>query len=643
MIPETIPMLLDQMAESHTDVAAQYMKQPDGQFVPRTFAELRREAHLFAAGLSQIGVKRGEHVGLISENRPEWLVADLGIQCLGAADVPRGNDSMADELGFILGFSECAIVVVENADQLAKVAGVSDQIATLKQFVVLDREFTQAQADERSAELGSLLNRVRVHTYDGIIASGTDLLARTPDFVEAEVAKGQGKDLCTIIFTSGTTGEPKGVMLTHSNYMFEISCIPERIDVTPGDIWLCVLPVWHSFERIVQYVALGSASALAYSKPIGKIMLDDMAIVRPQWMASVPRIWEAVRAGIYRNVNQAGGVKLLLFNFFVAVGGAHMRLSNMLRGLVPDFRPRSRVLDKAVAALPWLLLWPFRMLGNALVFGKIKARLGGRFIAGVSGGGALPAAVDTFFGAAGILLLEGYGLTETAPVLAVRHQTGPVPGTVGTLLRDTECRILAEDGTELPPGEMGVIYVRGPQVMRGYYRRPEATSAVLAEDGWFDTGDLGMMAHRGELKITGRAKDTIVLLGGENIEPLPIEQRITESEFIDTAVVVGQDQKYLGALLVPNRDAVERYADENHVPYEDYPDLLQSEVILELMDGEINSRVNAKNGFKGFERIFRFALIEQPFEVGKELSAKQEIKRHVIAEEYRRKIDALFV
>ena len=189
---------------------------------------------------------------------------------------------------------------------------------------------------------------------------------------------------------------------------------------------------------------------------------------------------------------------------------------------------------------------------------------------------------------------------------------------------------------------MGVIHVRGPQVMRGYYKRPDATNAVLSDDGWFDTGDLGMLTHSGELKITGRAKDTIVLLGGENIEPLPIEQRITESEYIDTAVVVGQDQKYLGALLVPNQEAVERYADEYHVPYVTYPELLENEGILELVDGEINARVNSKNGFKGFERVFRFALLEKPFEVGQELSAKQEIKRHVIAEMYSRQIAKLF-
>lgn len=634
---KTISQMFDRVAAEHADTPAQFSKDGNGTFHPRSYGELRTEVIRLAAGLHKLGVRHGDHVGLISENRAEWLVVDLALQYLGAADVPRGNDSMADELAFILGFADCQIVVVENRDQLAKVASVRKQIKRLSAFVVLDSAFSPNNAEDKAAAGG-----VKVYAFADIAEMGDGVLAKQPDLIEKAAAEVTPEDLATIIFTSGTTGEPKGVMLTHANYMYEISCIPECINVTPGEIWLCVLPVWHSFERIIQYVALGSASALAYSKPIGKIMLEDLAKIRPQWMASVPRIWEAVRAGIYRNVKQQGGIKLALFRFFVAIGQSHARLTHLLRGLVPDFKPRVRALDAALAFIPWLLLYPLRALGNLLVFGKIKARLGGRFTAGISGGGALPSAVDAFFGAAGILLLEGYGLTETCPVVAVRLQDQPVPSTVGPMLRDTGCQIRSEDGRILPPGEMGLIFLSGPQNMKGYYERPEATAAVLDEDGWLNTGDLGMLTHRGELKITGRAKDTIVLLGGENVEPLPVEQKITESEYIDTSVVVGQDQKYLATLIVPNREAIERYADENHVPYEAYGDLLETEAILELIDGEIGSRVNAKNGFKGFERIFRFALLEKRFEVGEELSAKQEAKRHVVAEKYASQIASLF-
>ncbi|HDQ13589.1 MAG TPA: long-chain fatty acid--CoA ligase [Sediminispirochaeta sp.] len=627
----TIPKLLMEISSTYPEVNAQLSKDKNGVFQGRTYKELFEEVRKFAAGLHKLKVKRGDHVGLISENRKEWFVADLSILSLGAADVPRGNDSMAAELAYILGFSECSLVIVENGDQLKKILSVKDQIPSLKHFIVLDSEYEAVDT-----------GKINVHGYSDVIALGESQLESKPDLITKEIEQGQDDDIATIIFTSGTTGEPKGVMLTHHNFLYQVGCIPDRISVKPGDVWICVLPVWHSFERIVQYIALGSASTLAYSKPIGQIMLADMAAIHPKWMASVPRIWEAVRAGIYRNVKQNGGLKLLLFNFFVSVGGTHKKLEDLLTGRTPDFKKRSRGLDFTMAILPYLLMWPLRLLGNALVFNKIKAKLGGSFVAGISGGGALPPSVDAFFGSAGILLLEGYGLTETAPVLAVRSQFKPIPGTVGTPLPGTECRILDENGRVLAPGTMGVIHVRGPQVMQGYYNKPEATAAVLDSEGWLNTGDLGMLTHRGELKITGRAKDTIVLLGGENIEPLPIEQKLTESEYIDTAVVVGQDQKFLAALLVPNFDAVERYADENHIPYDKIEDLMESEDIRELFDSEINYYVSEHTGFRTFERVYRFKLLKSAFQVGDELSAKQEIKRHVIAEKYADEITKLF-
>ncbi len=631
---ETIPKLLQKMAEEHPDIAAQMSKDLQGTFHSRSFLELYNEVRYFAAGLHKLKVQRGDQVGLISENRAEWLVSDLALLSLGAADVPRGNDSMAEELAYILSFSECSLVIVENAEQLKKVYSVKAHIPNLKRFIVLDPSFETSDLDTTG--------RIKVSTYKEVRDTGVELIKRSPNFFEHEIEKGNGEDTATIIFTSGTTGEPKGVVLSHSNFLYQVSCIPDRVDVNPGDIWICVLPVWHSFERIVQYIALGSVSTLAYSKPIGQVMLADMAAIKPQWMASVPRIWEAVRAGIYRKVKQDGGIKLLMFNFFVAVGGSHKRIADRLFGRAPQFKPRSRAMDTVLNVIPYLLMWPLKLLGNALVFNKIKTKLGGRFIAGISGGGALPPAVDSFFGSAGILLLEGYGLTETAPVLAVRSQFNPVPGTVGPMLKGTECKITNEEGQLLSAGEMGLIKVRGPQVMSGYYKKPELTEQVLDNEGWFNTGDLGMLTTKGELKITGRAKDTIVLLGGENIEPLPIEQKITESEYIDTTVVVGQDQKYLAALIIPNNAAIERFADENHIPYNQMNDLLDSDEVRELMDGEINSLVNGRTGFRVFERIYRFKVLNVKFEIGDELSAKQEIKRHVIADKYRNEIEELF-
>ncbi len=633
----TIPQLFAATIRDNPSVVAQYIKDANGDFHPRTYRELADEVRACAHGLSRLGIQRGDHVGLISENRAEWLVADLATLSLGAVDVPRGNDSVADEIAYILGFAECRLVVVEDRDQLDKIARKLDELPKIETIVVFDEAFTP---DSLQPEVAEGLSAIEILPFREVIALGHDDIhsGSTLD-LDAEIAQGDEGDVATIIFTSGTTGTPKGVMLTHRNFVHQVRSVPAVMEIRPGDIWLAVLPVWHSFERLAQYVAIGSTSGLAYSKPIGQVMLADLSAVRPQWMASVPRIWEAIRAGIARNAQSQGAVKFALFRFFTWVGSAHRWATDMVAGRIPDFRRRLRGLDAIAAIVPLLLLSPFKVLGNALVFGKIKKRLGGRFVAGVSGGGALPASVDSFFGAAGIALLEGYGLTETGPGLCFRSQFQPVLGTVGQPIAETEIEIRDERGTVLSPGEQGIVFARGPQVMKGYYKRPDETAAMIDDERWLNTGDLGVLTHRGELKITGRAKDTIVLLGGENVEPLPIEQKLRESALIEQAVVVGQDQKFLSALIVPNEEALRAALGAMQATLRD---LVQSEPAQALIKRSIDTLVSAKNGFRGFEQIFRFALVPEVFQVGRELSAKQEVKRHTVAQLYADTIKKLF-
>ncbi len=331
----------------------------------------------------------------------------------------------------------------------------------------------------------------------------------------------------------------------------------------------------------------------------------------------------------------------ILFHFFVWSGGLFAHLKNMLLGRIPRFGNRSRLLDKIAAFLPFLLLFPIKLIGDRLVFSAIKKKLGGRFRAGVSGGGSLPAAVDTFFQAAGITLLNGYGLTETGPVVAVRNFFRPIPLTLD-VFPETEIRIVDENGKDQPPNTKGLILARGPQLMNGYYKRPELTASIIDEEGWLNTGDLGVWTRDGEFDIRGRAKDTIVLSGGENLEPGPIESKLRESPYIEQAMVVGQDQKFLGALIVPDAKEIEHYIKANHVPYISRVDMLELPDVQELINSEIQDLVSAKNGFKLFERIYRFALIPRSFEIGRELSAKQEVKRHVINDIYAKEIRALF-
>ena len=633
----TLPRIIQKNAVDYSNFAAQYSKDEAENFQATTYAEMYCEILAYAAGLRDAGIKRGDHIGLISDNRKEWLITSFALHCLGAADVPRGCDSMAEEIAYILSFGDCKAAVLENEAQLAKILPLRQKMPKLNMFIIIDNDFdkTPYQND---------LSGINIMGYQDIMAKGKTLSAQGSDAsIEAEIEQGKPDDVATIIFTSGTTGEPKGVMLSHNNFLNQSANAYKPLDNRPGDVYLSVLPVWHSYERAINYIAMHRAGAIAYSKPVGKIMLADCAAIKPHWVPSVPRIWEAVRTGIYRNAASGSAVKKGIFNFFVTVCALHQKLKDMLLGRTPHFTRRIVFFDMLFSFIPFLLLCPLRGLGNVLVFNKIKAKLGGRVKAGISGGAALPGAVDSFFAAAGIKLLEGYGITEAAPILAVRHRYNPVPKTVGPSFPNMEIIIRdPETGKELPPGRKGVVHARGPQIMLGYYNKPEETKKVIDSNGWLNTGDIGLKTWKGELKLTGRAKDTIVLLGGENIEPTPIEDKIRDSEYIDHAIVLGQDQKYLAALIVPNFERLETYAKENSIPYMDIESLVKFPEIRELLQSEVSMLVNRKTGFRGFEMIYRIAVLSKPFEPGVELSGKQDYKRHFITKMYKKEIAELF-
>jgi len=624
----TIPSLFQERSKEYPEILCQYSRTEQGKFIPRTYKEVYSRVSALAWSLNQQGVAKGDYVGLISDNRSEWLELDLAIISLGAADVPRGCDTMAGEMAYILSFSGCTITILENIKQLEKIIERKDELASLKKVILIDRP-------EELPE-----NPWEILYYEDLLEDGRS--GTSEEFINGTIAAVDGEDICTLIFTSGTTGEPKGVMLTHNNFLHQVLNIDTMAEVSVGDIWLSVLPVWHSFERVIQYIALGKASTIAYSKPIGKIMLMDLQKLNPQWMASVPRIWSAIEAGVSRNIKAKGAISWALYRFFLNVGIIHQGMQNRMQGRVADFKKVFTLPYYILYPIPWLLLFPLRMLGNKLVFSKIQEKVGKGFKAGISGGGALPPRIYQFFKAIGIQILEGYGLTETAPVVAFSPQTHPVMGVVGRAWPGTEISVRDEQGKEVGPGKKGLVFLKGPQVMKGYYKKPEATDKMIDKDGWLNSGDLGIMTVNGELKIIGREKDTIVLLGGENIEPVPMEQKLAESPYIEQAVVVGQDQKYLSALIVPDFDALEAYAKENNLAYENRVHLRDVHAIQELLNGEINDLINAKNGFKSFERIFKFAVLRKSFEVGQELSGKQDLKRHAIADIYKKEIQGLY-
>ncbi|OQY32902.1 MAG: hypothetical protein B6241_09585 [Spirochaetaceae bacterium 4572_59] len=626
----TIPLLFQDVADQNPDVISQYSRGgDDNHFQPVSYNDLYQIVGALAWSLSNTGIGKGHRIGLICDNRKEWLALDLALLSLGAVDVPRGCDTMAQELEYILGFSECPVAILENTAQMEKILTYAVKLPELKKVILIDMP---GEVPDSPWE---------VLSFETLLDEGFSSLP--DDFLREEIAKGDGEDLATLIYTSGTTGEPKGVMLSHENFLCQVRHIHDVARLEKGDIWLSVLPVWHSFERVIQYIAIGATNTIAYSKPIGKIMLMDLQTLNPQWMASVPRIWSAIESGVSRNIKSKGALAWGMYRFFMAVASAHQAMQNRMLGQVADFRKRFALPYYILYPIPWLLLYPLRMLGNRLIFSKVQEKVGTRFKAGISGGGALPPRLYKFFKAIGIQILEGYGLTETAPVVAFSSQQHPVMGVVGKAFpHGTEIKIAAEKGETLPAGKKGVVMLRGPQVMKGYFRKPAATDKMIDKNGWLNSGDLGIMTINGELKIIGRKKDTIVLLGGENIEPVPMEQKLAESPYIEQAVIVGQDQKYLSALIIPDYDALEIFAKENNLPYENRIHLKDVYAILELMSGEVNRLINAKNGFRSFERIYKFEILRKSFEVGRELSGKQDLKRHVITEIYKKEIDRLF-
>ena len=635
---KTMPQIFSHIVKTYPAYSIQMSKDKSGVFQSVSYSQLFSDVNALAASLNHRGMKRGDNVGIISDNRSEWLLSDLAILTLGAADVPRGRDAMPYEISFILGITEASFCFVENAVQLRKVLNLKEKLPALKHFVVMDKAFTS-----ESLENTTIVEGVEVLLIQDLLREGKQLLdnpsiARS---IEDERTKGKAEETATIIFTSGTTGEPKGVVLSHTNFAYQLEALPKVIPaLAPAQIWLSVLPVWHSFERILQYVVISQASTLAYSKPLGSILIADLSLVNPHWMGSVPRIWEAVKSGVFNSMRTKSPISKTLFKFFVFIARKYDHNRDLLIGEVATFKKRSRFFDVLVSFLPTVLLFPLYKLGAHLVYGKVKQKLGKNFIAGVSGGGSLSESVDIFFSSIGIKLLDGYGLTESAPVVAVRNLNHGIKRTV-TALVGTEVKIVDEEGKDVAPGTKGIVMVRGPQVMKGYYQRPELTKAVLSADGWLNTGDLGIWTHHGEFALAGRAKDTIVLSGGENLEPVPIEAKICESEFVESAVVLGQDKKYLGALVVLNKKRIEEYLTKEQIPYL-ADKLVSMKEVKALVESSINEIVSVKHGFKTYEHISRILIIGKSFEIGVELSAKQELKRFEINKLYKQEIEQLF-
>jgi long-chain acyl-CoA synthetase len=602
-----------------------------GEYRTLSFRELYDRGAELGTALIELGLQPREHVALLADNRPEWLICDFAILLCGAADVPRAADVTAQEISFIVAHSDSVIVIAENPSVLAKVLEVRAALPKVRQIILLQGEPPPGE--------GVLL-------YADLLERGRHLRAAGDRVLEERTQQVRGGDLFTLIYTSGTTGTPKGVMLTHDNIMSQVKFLPFHLD--PGDRVLSILPVWHSYERVFEMVSV-SRGACTYYTSI-RTIADDLRKARPTWMASAPRLWEGLYNKILQNVAAQSPVKRGLFRAAYHCSRAFQRAHFFLTGRLIDMKGRSWLesLGLALKSVAQMALYfvPYKIL-DGLVLKKLRGVVGGEFKGTVSGGGALPPHVDEFFNYIGIPVLEGYGMTETSPVLAVRTWPKLVIGTVGPSWPHTEIRIVdPSDGRVIYPsgvlgkggrGIKGEIHARGPQVMRGYYKNPEATEKVL-RDGWMNTGDLGMVTFNDCLKILGRSKETIVLLNGENVEPVPIEAQLLESRFIEQCMIVGQDEKHLGALIVPSLEALKGQG----FNFAGLGDAEGDPRVTDIVNGEIKRLVSREAGFKPFEFVLGWRFVPKAFEVGDELTATFKHRRHVITEKYAGLIDSIF-
>ena len=633
---KTLPQMIYKKSQDFPELNIQFSKNTEGTFLPTTYKDFVNTMLDFSAGLLSIGEKEYSNIGLICDNRKEWLVCSMGIMATKSRDIPRGSEATVKDLSYILSFAECKTVVTENKILFNRILECKNELPALQNIIIIN----PSDIDLSNPKATGL----NIFSYDEVLSKGNNFRQNNPNKIEEIMLSGTEDDSATIIFTSGTTGTPKGVELTHKNFLCQVEDISKRLPLKQGNKALCMLPVWHVYERELEYFLLYVGVALCYSKPAISMLLADMKKVSPQFMATVPRIWDGIYNAINKNIKSTKKGAGIFFTIFTWAATSLKSLRNIIYNRCKYFRKRTvfyHVFSKFLY-IPVIFLYPLKWLGDMFYFQRVRNMLGGKFQIGMSGGGSLPLKLDKFFNSIGIRLVEGYGLTETAPICCIRNAKRPILGTIGKIMPYCQAKVVHRNGIECKPGEKGVLYIKGPNVMKGYYKQPELTAEVISEGEWFNTGDLVIKTYNGEIIVKGRQKDTIVLRSGENLEPLPIEDKLSESIYISQAVVVGQDENCLGALIIPDLDNICQYAKQQNINFSDKKQLLKDEEIKKLIYKEMERLINTKNGFKPFEKIGKFVFLDKPFEVGVELSPKQGIIRYKINELYKAKISLMY-
>lgn len=576
--------------------AAAMRYRADGKWVDISVAQLRDTVRWFSTGLRTLGARPGDRLAILSENRPEWAISDFAILCAAAVTVPIYPTLLSWQIEYIINDAGCTIAIASTHEQLAKLLDIRDHCPTLREIIVCD-------------ELGDVPDGVTAFA-DAIELGQREEKAHGQAKFDQLRATPKPEDLATIIYTSGTTGNPKGAMLTHRNIASNVVGATEVLPVHKGSIAVSFLPLSHSFERTVDYAYFYKGAIIYYVDDALKIG-QYLPEIRPNFFAAAPRVFEKVRSRILDNVASQSPGKQKIFKWAVKVGEERVSYRVENKPMPTGLKIRSALADK-------------------LVFKKILARLGGNVEYLISGAAPLAADLAAFFVGAGLDILEGYGLTETSPVISVNRPDKRRLGTVGIPIRDVEVRI-AEDGE---------ILARGPNVMRGYWNNPEATADCIDKDGWFHTGDIGEIDSDGFIRITDRKKDIIINAYGKNIAPQPLESLLKSSPLVATPVLLGDRRKYLSALIVPNFDRLEHEAKALGVHAESHEALIADERVKQLFQNEID-RFN--RNLDRQEKIRRFTLLPRDFTVEEdEMTPTMKVKRRNVDKKYKALIDAMY-
>jgi long-chain acyl-CoA synthetase len=593
---KTIPEVFDIVTNTYGSNKTYLKHKVDGKYIDINYAEVREIVENLALGLTTLGVKREDKVAIIAENRPEWYYSDLAIICLGGVDVPLYPISTSDSIEYMLNNSESVGIIVSTKFQLNKVLKIKSKCKNLKFIINMNNE-------DPEGEQG-------VFTFDQILKKGKLFKEEHHDHFHTHVQLAKEDDLCTIIYTSGTTGEPKGVLLTHKNILSNVKSACEVISVTDKDTFLSFLPLSHIFERMAgYYLALSCGSTVAFAEGIEKISLN-MSEIKPTVMTGVPRLFERMYNKIMRNVEKQPEKKQKIFNWGVTVGQEYAQLKRSDESIPISLTVKHKLADK-------------------LVFAKLRSVTGGNLRFFISGGAALARDLGVFFEAVGILVLEGYGLTESSPVIAVNRENDYKFGSVGKTIPGVEVKI-AKDGE---------ILASGPNIMQGYYKKKKETREVI-KDGWLHTGDIGVFDAEGFLLITDRKKSLFKTSGGKYIAPTPIENLFLGSKYIDQFIIIGDKRMFISALIVPDFEALKEYADAHRIAYSSNEDLIKLKQIDDMMQQEFSA---FQKKLASYEKVRKFTLLNKPFTIeAGEMTPSLKLKRNIIEARYKDLIEDMY-